>query len=1810
MSLSNILGIFVDLIKSASGMFKGFFAEGQQSESGTFFDELKARMKAFEPILQWFDGVRNKIVDFWKAIFGIGGETADTNGAEKATGFIDILKTKLDGFSSVVDLFVTLKDNLINAWKELTSIGTEGAPDIAKEGGLTTVFDKLGEFTKEAEKIDFGKLISTALKGLMVYGFLNIANGIKSFGKGAMSFGASFEKMAQDIDLSGISKAFQGILLNIQDYIKQKGKKQDTIGTTVLKIAGSLLMVAAAVALLSTIDVDKATKAMIPFVIVLGSMVSAVILINRLSKNDTDGGKQALMLAGAVAVIAAALWMMCNTINSFALPVVIGAFVIIGAMVAGLGIIAVQIAKNTKVGDGGVNGLLQMCIGVFVLVLAFDKMIKVLLENWDNPLVIVEAIAIIVAMVAGLGIIGVLLAKNSTGSDNGVSGLLGMCIGVFVLVKAFGEMMAILLANIDKPGTVVAAIAIIEVMLLSLGAIAIILSRSSNTGKTKVAGLTSLVTALSVLVGLFGTVVSIINKTGNSGTIWTAFVVIEVLLATLGAIAILMGKFGGGFIGALSSTVVFMAMAFSIEKIVKVFGDVLMEIKDINVDLLKWFFIGIDAAMAILGGIVIAFGNMPVAAFIGSAGLLALLGVLAAGIDILSKVGKTAIERFAEAMRTLGWGMDSFNNSTKGINLKRLIKIGEFLKDTLPEMVKSVLKINTNGVVDKMKAIRGMGSRLNLFATSLNGVKRDTLQKAEYAKTLMTKTDELGKKINDVTMPGFDKLSSLFMFGTALNLYGTALSGITSASSEALENLVTNTNALLGIVNNTTRLDEVATSIQKLASAIEIYFQSLSGKEIDESGKAVENTKIDPKKLKEKMNALMQVFDEEEIQQLSSYAGDAKSSPMHAVANGIANLGLAFGSYADNIGKLKPTDVSNANDVIDKINGITYDSSTISDFTGSFSGISGLMDGTVLAFKIAAVGIALKSYANNIGGLTAGSVKNANDVLDELIKVEDANRSLNTPKGILETLQALFGHSPNFSLEQFTVDVEQVAEALNIYGDCISTLSWFKVQLATSVLEELLSVSNRIPSQDWWTTLLFGADGKLKNFGDNISKLGLGLQEFGNYINGATFDSNKLDTIFKENGFMHRLLGYMSDINALVDLTALMGGDRDWSSFSSGLGALGTNLSEFQANAVDFDANKVEGAVSTVERLIKAISGIPWYELERTDLPEFAQKGNSKFDYIATGIATLFSNIADIFDAKDIGEDVTVSAALSSVGQKIADKIGTSIATADTTGIKDGFTTAFENAIDTSFGTTVIDKVSEGINTEENVAKLKDNIASVFEKALSLIDIAASLEEASETSEGVGGNLADILLGNVGMNKDEQQKAADTLANTGKKIFGLGVAQAEESMANESEAITNTLGDKLKVIGENILVYIGAGISESGSELLSLGIKTAIESGLKTFTENELPDILGDLSVENLTSNAGGNNLFANVIEKWASEDVKRKLNGTVAEKFVSIGSDIVKFIAYGVRDTNGSAIITQLRNLLSATVPYYQGLYTGNPANSLKNIGNEIITYIVNGINEKNDDIQTAITTALTEAYDGVKTSIDVKEDSYSEKFKTIGTYIDAGLVKGLEEGSSAVTEMAKQVALAAYNAACTELGVESPSKKFMWIGEMVGEGFANGMQSYSQTIANTAAGMSDSAVDSAKASAMKLYDAIGFGDGVDQPVIRPVLDLSDVQSGMKQVNGLFGTRSITATRSADMANGIAARQSSIKKTDDQSYEVQNGKMLDSATKMFSEKMDRMAEAMKDLKIYMDGNTLVGYVSPKVNRTLGQQAILANRLN
>lgn len=189
--------------------------------------------------------------------------------------------------------------------------------------------------------------------------------------------------------------------------------------------------------------------------------------------------------------------------------------------------------------------------------------------------------------------------------------------------------------------------------------------------------------------------------------------------------------------------------------------------------------------------------------------------------------------------------------------------------------------------------------------------------------------------------------------------------------------------------------------------------------------------------------------------------------------------------------------------------------------------------------------------------------------------------------------------------------------------------------------------------------------------------------------------------------------------------------------------------------------------------------------------------------------------------------------------------------------------------------------------------------------------------------------------------------------------------------------------------------------------------------------------------------------------------------------------------------------------------------------SDNIKRITDAVWDFVINMINGFTDSIE--------EKMPQVRAAVKRLVHAIGEEFKAgikdaadIGGYITDGLKNGISNGIEKVKNAAREVARGALDAAKSFLGIFSPSREFKALGMYSSMGLANGLSDYGYLVEKESAGVGQSALDVMRNALSGINSMIN--DSVDaQPVIRPVMDLSDVTAGVSRMNSSFGDRNLS---------------------------------------------------------------------------------------
>ena len=155
-----------------------------------------------------------------------------------------------------------------------------------------------------------------------------------------------------------------------------------------------------------------------------------------------------------------------------------------------------------------------------------------------------------------------------------------------------------------------------------------------------------------------------------------------------------------------------------------------------------------------------------------------------------------------------------------------------------------------------------------------------------------------------------------------------------------------------------------------------------------------------------------------------------------------------------------------------------------------------------------------------------------------------------------------------------------------------------------------------------------------------------------------------------------------------------------------------------------------------------------------------------------------------------------------------------------------------------------------------------------------------------------------------------------------------------------------------------------------------------------------------------------------------------------------------------------------------------------------------------------------------------------------YYNSVYSAGQYLVTGFVNGINSMTWSATNAARALGNAANSALKSALQERSPSRISHKFGEYYGQGLVNGINDTSNKAEKSGTNLGMSAIKGLKSAISKVSEIMS--DNMDtNPVIAPVVDLRNVKSGSRQLNGMLTdmtNKSIGLRSSVSLANSVSS--------------------------------------------------------------------------
>lgn len=714
-------------------------------------------------------------------------------------------------------------------------------------------------------------------------------------------------------------------------------------------------------------------------------------------------------------------------------------------------------------------------------------------------------------------------------------------------------------------------------------------------------------------------------------------------------------------------------------------------------------------------------------------------------------------------------------------------------------------------------------------------------------------------------------------------------------------------------------------------------------------------------------------------------------------------------------------------------------------------------------------------------GLLAFSVSVAGLSPDDITAAVQAAKSIAEMASIIPNSGGVAAwFAGDNSIASFGFQLPILGQGLLGFSNAVEGINPVNVMMATAAAKAIADMANVIPNSGGMVAWFTG-DNSIASFGFQLPLLGKGLLGFSNAVEGI----NPINVIMAAQA-AKSLAEMANTIPNEGGIVAWFTGDNSIAKFGDKLPDLGRGLKAFSDEIAGINPINVVMAAQAAKSLAEMVATVPneggikaWFS---------GENGVAKF---ADGLAPLGAGLlAFSVSATGVNPEVVTSAAKAA---KSLVELTSSIPNID------GFMAWFSGESGVAQFATQLPILGAGL-LGFSVAATGINAEAVTAAA----NAGKALAEMTSIIPNEGG-LKSWFSGESGVAAfAENLPAVGDAINKFAMSFGEGFNPENVTAASQAG---------------KALAEMTATVPKNADRLGSFG------TNLETFGEklsNYFKDTSG-ITVDAVNATNNATNAVVNFATKINGDKIKSACGGIDQMVKTMKGAGKVKSDAV---DGFTKAVSKLAETNVDALVKAFEGLH-----DKVKKAGETLISKVIDGANNKQKDFNTALSNIASKASDKISDA--------SSKFNSAGQDLGDGLVKGINSKQTAVYKAGYALGQKAVQGERDGQKSNSPSKLTIQSGEWLGEGLIIGISKMYGSVNKSGKELGQTATSSISSAVSRISDMVN-SDIDAQPTIRPVLDLSDVESGASAIGGMLngGSLSVSARSAGIISSSMLGYQ------------------------------------------------------------------------
>lgn len=578
--------------------------------------------------------------------------------------------------------------------------------------------------------------------------------------------------------------------------------------------------------------------------------------------------------------------------------------------------------------------------------------------------------------------------------------------------------------------------------------------------------------------------------------------------------------------------------------------------------------------------------------------------------------------------------------------------------------------------------------------------------------------------------------------------------------------------------------------------------------------------------------------------------------------------------------------------------------------------IDALVGGTIekLSARLPAIGNNISQFMINLKPFLDGANRITPEITNGVMNLAKAMLVL-TAADLVNGIMSIFGGGKS-TLSDFGKELATLGPYLSQFARSIAGIDAKQVEAAASAAELMSRVASRLPRNNDLVNKIFGEKQTLSDFGAELAKFGPSLKSFANSVQDVT--PEKVEAAASAAEILAKMAKKLPRTGGLA--AVIFGERKNLSDFGEELVKFGPSIAEFANQVKDIKPEAVEGAASATEMLAKMAKELPnsgglvaWFAGDN-DMGDFADG----LEALGKSLVAFYNYVSEI----DIG---VLSKAIDELNHLV--QIAKGLVDLDTSGMM-----SFAESLGI-MGEYGIDQFVQGFEGS------MDRVKSAVNKMLSYVTTA--LEQG----------------------KGKAAVAANAIGSGIASSISLGVASRQSATLNTVQTLITSIVNRVRTgltpilftnIGSMAMMGLNTGI-QSKSNLIINTSNTIAERMYKTFkinlsttklraiAESAMNAFANGIASRSYHVNAAAIQLCNNVIRTFDRSINTNTLRG--------VGRNAAMGLAYGIQDKIYAIANAAIRAAVAAVEAARAALDVRSPSRVFYGIGENVDRGFANGI-------------------------------------------------------------------------------------------------------------------------------------------------------------------------------------------------------------------------------------------------------------------